>query len=57
MLTVKKDQSKPVILPKSNNRKWEVSFLGQFVKNILLFKKHTLNYRKGVTDKEGDSDI
>ena len=54
---MKKDQSKPVILPKSNNRKWEVSFLGQFVKNILLFKKHTLNYRKGVTDKEGDSDI
>ena len=55
MLTVKKGQWKPVILAKSNNRKREFSFLGQFVKNILFFKKHMLNYRKEVTDKEGDS--
>ena len=48
---------KPVIFSKSNNRKREFSFLGQFVKNILFFKKLTLNYRKEVIHKKGDSDL
>ena len=48
---------KPVIFSKSNNRKREFSFFEQFVKSILFFKKHMLNYRKEVIDNKGDSDF